>query len=404
MGLMINQPFPVKKIVYFVEASFDERDYRRFGIKIFEDNRFEVEVWDFTPFISPDGYQKANEPPDFKCPNWRLFQSEREALGAVSRLDATCFVISLIHYSPKTLSIHRLLSQKKIKRCVDTMALPIVDRSGIAITKRFSHKFRLLKWNTKWNTILSKILYSIPYRFINVNPADFVLARGEKYGTVGLVVTAQTEIVWAHYYDYDIYLTERDTPGPIDINTGVFIDEYLPFHPDYAYSGLKNHFVIHDEYYASLRRFFDYLESEYGFKIIIAAHPRSRYEDHPDYFGGRPVIRGKTSELVKRSGFVIMHTSTAINFAVLYKKPVIIVTTDKYNEGCTEDPTPDWLAGFFEKKVHNLDYYPYEFDLQKELYVDVKKYRAYKNDYIKKDGTEELQSWQILANIIKNIQ
>jgi hypothetical protein len=98
-----------------------------------------------------------------------------------------------------------------------------------------------------------------------------------------------------------------------------------------------------------------------------------------------------------------MHTSTAINFAVLYRKPVIIVTTNEYNEYWVEDPTPDWIAQFFGKKPHNLDY-AIDFDLQSELYVDEKKYRTYKNDYIKKDGSEELCSWQILANKIKNIK
>lgn len=395
---MTNQPMPVSKIVYFVEAYFNERDYRRFGIEIFEDNGFDVEVWDFTPFIAPDEYKRTTTPPAFHCHNWRLYQSKREALGAISKLDSTYFIISLIHYSPNSVCVHRMLSQKKIKYCVDTMALPIVDRSGIALSKRFSQKFKLVNWNM----VLRKIFFLIPYRLLNVNPADFVLARGEKYGTSGLAVAANSEIVWAHYYDYDIYLTQADKLGPVDINTGVFIDEYLPFHPDYAYSGLSAP-VTPDEYYTRLCSFFDYLESKNGSKIIIAAHPRSRYEDLPNYFGGRPVIRDKTSELVRTSGFVIMHTSTAINFAILYKKPVIIVTTDKYDEGWSEDPTPEWLANFFGKNVHNLDY-PFELDLQKELYVDEKKYHAYRNFYIKKDGTEELQSWQILANRIKNIQ
>ncbi|MCX5855346.1 MAG: hypothetical protein NTZ24_12405 [Deltaproteobacteria bacterium] len=395
---MINKSFPISKIVYFVEAYFNESDYRRFGVKTFKDNGFDVEVWDFTPFIASGEYKSTVKPPVFNCDNWRLFQTKKEAITAVARLDDTCFVVSLIHYAFYSLSIHRMFSKQNIKYSVDAMALPRVDRSKVVFSESISNKFKQLNLSG----LINSILYLIPYQMLNVKPADYILARGEKYGTPGLAVTATSNVVWAHSYDYDTYLTEADKLGPVDINTGVFIDEYLPFHPDYAYSGLSTP-VTPDEYYPKLCRFFDYLESKNRFKIFIAAHPRSRYEDLPDYFGGRPVIRGKTSELVRTSGFVILHTSTAVNFAVLYEKPIIIVTTDKYNEGWAEDPTPDWMAGFFGKKVHNLDYH-FEFNLQKELYVDVKKYRAYRNDYIKKDGTEELQSWQILANRIKNIK
>jgi len=253
----------------------------------------------------------------------------------------------------------------------------------------------------KPGVLMSMVFYRIPYKMLGIKPADFVLARGEKYITSGLAVNEKTEIVWVHYYDYDVYLKDRNINDSVSKNTGVFIDEYLPFHSDYAYSGLRVP-ATPDEYYPKIIRFFDYLEGEFGLKIIIAAHPRSRYEDYPDFFGGRPVLRGRTSELVKKSEFIIMHTSTAINYAVLYEKPVIIITTDKYNKGLTEDPTPEWLAGFFGKKVHNLDY-PYEFDLSKELCVDNNAYHAYRNAYIKKDGTEDLLSWQILANRIKSI-
>jgi hypothetical protein len=395
---MTNRPSRITKIVFFVESYFNQRDYERFGIETFVNSGFDVEVWDFTPFIAPDEYRKKNVPPRFDCNNWVLYSDKQEALAAIAKLSPSCFVISLIHYELKSLGIHRLLSRAGIKYCVDTIALPAVDRSNVGVLARVSRKMRQIKPKV----LLKKLLYLIPYKILGVSPADFVLARGQKYATPGLAVADTSEIIWAHSYDYDNYLREGGPAESVDKNTGVFLDEYLPFHPDFAYSGLQVP-VTPEEYYPKLCRFFDYLEKNHGVKIIVAAHPRSRYEDHPDFFGGRLVARAKTLELVKKSGFVIMHTSTAINFAILYRKPVIIVTTNKYNEGWNEDPTPDWLASFFGKKAHNLDY-PLEFDYAKEIRVDDEIYNLYKNAYIKKDGTEDLQSWQILANRIKDIQ
>jgi hypothetical protein len=393
---MTNHPSPINKVVYFVESYFNSRDYDRFGIQTFIDNGFEVEVWDFTPFLAADEYIREYPPAQFDCHNWILFNNRKKAFSAISLLTPSCFVISLIHYNPKTFYIHRLLSKKGILYCVSAMALPKAERS---VYRRATNK---LKAVLKPKIVMRKLFYSIPHEMAGIKPADFVLARGEKYGTSGMIVTDKSEVIWAHYYDYDIYLRERNKNCITDAKTGVFIDEYLPFHPDFAYSGYRVP-ATPDEYYPKLRRFFDYLEDEFGLKIVVAAHPRSRYEEHPDFFGGRPVLRDRTLELVRESGFIIMHTSTAINFAVLYKKPVIIITTDRYNEGLTEDPTPEWLAGFFGKKVHNLDY-PIDFDIDKELYINEEAYKSYRNAYIKKDGTEDLQSWQILANRIKYIK
>ncbi|HPL66328.1 MAG TPA: hypothetical protein PLG94_07335 [Smithellaceae bacterium] len=386
----------IRKIIYLVEAYFNQRDYDRFGIRIFEQNGFEVEVWDCTPFIASTEYKKKNES-RFDCQNRRLFFSKRSVFDAISNLDPACFVISLIHYSPKTVCIHRGLLRKKIRYCVDTMALPAVDRSNIPLSRRLSQKAKLLKSSI----IASKILNLFPARLLQVRPADFILGRGEKFGTSGLVISDKSEIVWAHSYDYDIYLSERGDPETTSPETGVFIDEFKPFHPDYAYSGHKAP-VTPEEYYPKLCLFFEFLEKN-GFKIIIAAHPRSRYEAFPDYYGARPIIRGGTSRLVRNAGLVIMHTSTAVNFAVLYRKPVIIITTDKYNEGWMEDPTPQWLAGLLGKKAHNLDE-PLDMDLRRELQIDEASYRAYRNNYIKKDGTEDAPSWQILADRIKRIR
>ena len=60
------------------------------------------------------------------------------------------------------------------------------------------------------------------------------------------------------------------------------------------------------------------------------------------------------------------------------------------------------LAAYFGKKVHNLDR-PIEFDPNREMTIDDAAYGSYRNAYIKKDGTEEISSWQILANRLKRI-
>ncbi|MBP7527609.1 MAG: hypothetical protein KA801_06785 [Syntrophorhabdaceae bacterium] len=380
---------PIERIIYFVESYFNQRDFERFGVQILIDNDFDVEVWDFTPFVAPSEYRKVTQPPSFECKNWFLFDSEKEALASISNLDHSCFVISLFHYTPATISIYRLLSKLNIQYCVDACAIPV---GPVSIGTR-------IKWKRP-RDIVARAFYSLPYWIMGIKPADMVLARGEKYGTSGYAVDEKSEILWVHHYDYDNYLRDRNGSSTCK-NTVVFLDEYLPFHPDFAYSGYAVP-VTPEEYYPKLCEFFDYLESRRGLKTIIAAHPRSHYEDHPDFFHGRPVVRGKTSELVRDSSLVVLHMSFSMNYAVLYRKPMTFITTDKYNQGWTELTTSDWLSRFFGKKSHNLDY-PLELDMQQEMSVDEQAYEKYQNAYIKKKGTPDFLSFQILANRLREI-
>ena len=48
----------IKKVIYIIETRFNKRDYDRFGIEILKKNGFEVEVWDFTPFLGSHEYRK----------------------------------------------------------------------------------------------------------------------------------------------------------------------------------------------------------------------------------------------------------------------------------------------------------------------------------------------------------
>jgi hypothetical protein len=48
-----------------------------------------------------------------------------------------------------------------------------------------------------------------------------------------------------------------------------------------------------------------------------------------DKFGKRELISGKSAELVKGAKLVLAHDSTAINFAVLWGIPLLILTTNQ---------------------------------------------------------------------------
>jgi len=399
----------IKKIILFIEAHFNRRDYDRFGIETLNQNGFDVEVWDFTPFLTRDAYQKIRPPDPINWEKVISFKNKGEALSAISNLSQSCFVIPIIHYNYQTLVIFRMLSKKKIafSSCVQSSIVPISTSSKEHLLRRLKGFIkRLKKLNGFYiRNVIQRKFMMIPFELLGVKPANIVLAPAEKYITSVSPINKKSQILWVHSLDYDIYLRERDAPVSIDHNMGVFIDQ---FHGTDMISLGRPAAVISEEYYPLLCRYFDCLEKKMCVRIVIAAHPRSRYEKQPDIFGGRQIVRGKTAELVNKSSFVLLHNSFATNYAVLFKKPMIFLTTNKINQnfvqGTVEDPSVEWLSAFFGKRAHNLNEKIEIDDIEEELFTDEKAYKVYKNAYIKKDGTEELPFWQIFANHIKNFK
>ena len=158
--------------------------------------------------------------------------------------------------------------------------------------------------------------------------------------------------------------------------------------------------LVAQEYYNSLNLFFDYIEKQTGFRIVIAAHPRSNYSDKPDCYVGREIVKNNTAELVAKSSLVILEQSTAINFAVLFRKPMLFVTSTQLIDQPYGKYT-DLLAGLFGSKALNIDSYT---DLKVFLKNDIQYscYESYTNNYIKTNWSPLKESWQIVCDFIYN--
>lgn len=161
-------------------------------------------------------------------------------------------------------------------------------------------------------------LYALPYRIFG-SRGDRVVDFMRRYGL------PDDRLVPAHSVDYEHYLDYRrrhpQTP-PVE-KWCVFLDQAVTHHVDFEVLGL--HALEAEEYFGSMNALFDKIEKETGLEVVVAAHPRSDYDRIPGAFGKRRVVKEKTVELVQRSSLVVMHDSTAVGYAVLFNKPVMIV-------------------------------------------------------------------------------
>ena len=100
----------------------------------------------------------------------------------------------------------------------------------------------------------------------------------------------------------------------------VFLDEDVCFHPDYSLLNVKP-YCSPDKYYNEINEFFQKFEKILDMNEIIQMKINLIEK----------IISGKTIELVKYSNIVLLHSSTSVNYAILYKKPALLLDSINYD-------------------------------------------------------------------------
>ena len=216
------------------------------------------------------------------------------------------------------------LSRKRSWYCVwQAVSLPVSINTDIPsgfFFRKILKKIGEMKIRTIHYHFMTNLLKK-HYRLLGVRPASIALLAGQRSDDVHFYpIGVNTKKIWLHLLDYDIYLKYREEGADMTLGRyAVFLDEYIPFHPDYQSMGVEPP-ASADEYYPKLCTFFEFIEKKFDLRVIVAAHPRSNYDLTKKYFGDRQVIKGKTTQLVKDSVFVIAHASTFCRFCGFIQK------------------------------------------------------------------------------------
>jgi hypothetical protein len=390
-----------KKIIFFFSEQFTETYFNRFGIDLLQKNGFVVEIWDLSTAMHP-GVQKRYVAPDLmNIPNCIRFTDAKEALERIRGLPEGTFVFFISGYTYYSYRFYKSLSDSKA-------AYGVFSADAIAPLLN-GKKDLIFYYLRKIPTITLEKLFNpdlVPAFFFNkfpglwpkVKPARLHIAGGERsIYSYSYPLGETTEILWTHNCDYDTYLREKEVKIP-EKNTAVFIDEYYPFHPDFLYWGVKPPMTA-EQYYPKLNKLFDKVEKDLGLEVVIAAHPRSNYEKHPDFFEGRSCVRGRSATLIQESKLVLAHSSTALSYANFYYKPVIFLTSKELDKSWVR--TWIWnMADWFGKKPVFIEAAD-GLDWKQELQVNKEAYDSYRQAYIKTKNSPELPRWQIVADRLK---
>lgn len=176
----------------------------------------------------------------------------------------------------------------------------------------------------------------------------------------------------------------------------VFIDQYLPFHPDIRIVGMTP--IDSEHYYSRLNQLFQKIEDKFKKEVIIAAHPQSYGYPERNPFNGRKIILGKTNSLVKGCKGVLTHHSTAFYYSILFDKPLLFLTSNDIQKNMPQVHNCSFTyAKLLKATLLNIDEFPELIDFP---VVDKFSYNKFKYNYITNPESENLDNADILFDVL----
>jgi hypothetical protein len=404
-----------RRIIYIYGNVLDARDRKRFGFDIINNAGYIAEAWDISEIFH--GRKSEIQTSDYTEKDFKKLHSLSSCRSHLSYLnDDDRVILGISPDNARRYGIDSALSDIGLTFGYLVQGLYPVRRSIRKLVRRgiFSvkqdvsdvYKKFLLKssMNGRANNDRSfssshlELFKSFKSKAPQIEQRpDFVIFGGAQGRMVAERISgSSTKKINVHTLDYDLflqYVAEKESRDILPTKYAVFLDEDMPHHSDYRLLGIPA-FCEPGLYYKEINKFFDWFVERYGIDIIVAAHPRANYRLRGNPYGKRKVVSNRTLSLVAGAELAFLHSSTSINFAILFQKPIVFLTSQNYTT-MSRKRIDDFANHLSRKPIPISSRYPKSIDFS----VDETQYRHYKHQYIKEDGSPEVEVWQHFLSI-----
>lgn len=372
-----------------IKNPLTERDIVRFGVAKLRD-MYDLRILDCTAWLMPAAFLTRGGA-GLDLPSLRRIASLDEFKA---ELETGGFALDFVGpFSPQAILMFNALRQRGIRLIVlDSGAFPVPE-----VTLGRRSLARKLLDTLRQGGLRAHLLARINRLLLCLLPdqrPDIALVSGESWRVDPRFAGARRQVA-AHSFDYERFRAARERPLPEDIRQlpacAVYLDEDIAGHEDNVEMGLAAP-TSEACFYPALNRFFDHFERATGLAVIIAGYP-SRKQDTRKRFGSRSVFFGVSAELISTSRLVFAHASTAISFAVLWRRPLVFLTSS--------DIAASWYGPWIESPRALLRAPLIDLDAEVALpdceHLDEAAYVAYERAYIKPVDSPDASLWDIMV-------
>ena len=226
--------------------------------------------------------------------------------------------------------------------------------------------------------------------------SDFICISGEQ-GGFEIYKTGIKKIFFPHF-DY-LLLKKEKKDYNFKENYFVYLDQNIQFSHDRKLVNFKSNF---SKFENEINNFLFLLKKKFKTKIIIASHPKRDLSKETILTRNWKMVKGNTSKLVSKSNLVIAHDTMSVNYAVLWSKPLIFLTTDQLEKSNYSDSINNYSRYFNKSKINvsKIDINSSKLSKSNLFSIDRSKYSYYKKNFIISKKNKYVDFTKVLNEII----
>lgn len=400
-----------KNIIFLVCWPITDREKIKWGFDVLQANGLTVKICDVTALCNELALQRnpvANALTDDYIFKFTSYNELEIFLHSTSTNSVYIdYIRGLNDLDTSVEKIFRLLKKNKIKYYTivngtlptANVELNSTDWYHWLINRIIAtmHPVKFLHYVTRKSIAFlrrNRVVYPLPTK-IFATDAPLVTQRLLKYN---LKSNIMVKVHSDDYYDFLKYeFNSNDRADLIDKPYCVFIDEGAVGHPDLDSCGIKR--LDAKSYSAEIDKILTYIEDNLAINVIVAAHPRLDLEILKSVYPRKTIVKGETLALTSKAEFVMSHLSTAMGFAALFKKPIIVIETTEMRKN-----------HYYHQAIHTmanaLGIQPFQIDVEPLSKIgeyrqcSMRKYDEYISRYIKTVGASDENLWDIVSKEI----
>jgi hypothetical protein len=236
-------------------------------------------------------------------------------------------------------------------------------------------------------------------RFLFCRPNAVLVGSQASSRIADILLPKQVKRIWGSSDDFSTFLKfdESKRVNQEVTKFGLFVDQGFPFFSTDLDSIKGSHVLTADDWYPKLNSFFEFVATSLGFSIRISAHPKHFHFDFSPIFNKRKVGFGDTVSQISYSQIVIAVSSTAISYAVLFLKPLVLVVSDQLLLFPYLRASVTRISVETGARIFNIDREYTEQDLREAMVIDHAKYESYKRKYLT-SRTDGKPNYQVLLD------
>ena len=387
------------KVIYIRYLPLTNKVFSDFYMEEVSNSGIQVEYWDITDLFFKNKKSILEDSSNLtNTIKFKSYSQIEESLRQVKSQSKTLFV-SIMSLERRVLKLYKLFTKYDC-------ALSVFGRNMFPVEPRNSNILFLLKkinLSNIYNYILNKRFSYLKGKGIIKNYDIIFIGGNLGWKGIGMISyddVCRAEVIKVNSDDYDNYLLFKNCQNIINEDYILFLDEYLPLHPDTVLFDEKN--IKPEDYYPELNDYFNRVEKQFGVPVVIAAHPKAIRYLSEDFFNGRKVFFNQTAQLTKDALFVLAHDTTSINYPIAFGKKLHFITSRNIMNNMVQiHRNILYFSDFLGCNFQYFDNLNEKINLVDELPIE--KYKSYKYEFQTSRETEYMLTSEIFLNFLNNI-